>query len=73
MRVLELLPAPAQTPAGFSDTYESVSIGNDISLGNNICALTTSRQVKCAGRNERGQLGDRTYFDRTEPQLVFAH
>jgi alpha-tubulin suppressor-like RCC1 family protein len=69
----QLVASPAQTPAGFSDTYESVSIGNDISLGNNICALTTSRQVKCAGRNERGQLGDRTYFDRTELQLVFAH
>jgi alpha-tubulin suppressor-like RCC1 family protein len=68
----QLVATPSQTPAGFTDRYQSVSIGGDFELGSNICALTTSGQVKCAGRNERGQLGDRTYADRTDSQLVFA-
>ena len=58
-------PALVQAPAGV--TFQAISAG-----GQHTCAVTTTGDAYCWGRNEFGRLGDGTGADRTAPVRVAA-
>jgi len=58
-------PALVQAPAGV--LFQAVSAG-----GQHTCAVTTTGDAYCWGRNEFGRLGDGTGTDRRTPVLVAA-
>src|SRR5205809_933465 len=58
-------PALVQPPVGV--TFQAVSAG-----GQHTCAVTTTGDAYCWGRNEFGRLGDGTGTDRRTPVLVAA-
>src|SRR5436189_235782 len=58
-------PALVQAPVGV--TFQAISAG-----GQHTCAVTTTGDAYCWGRNEFGRLGDGTGTDRRTPVLVAA-
>jgi alpha-tubulin suppressor-like RCC1 family protein len=47
------------------NTYSSVAVGGATS-----CAITTSGDLKCWGRNTYGQVGDATLVNKTTPTII---
>src|SRR2546430_687784 len=64
-RTNRAVPALVQAPAGV--TFQAVSAG-----GQHTCAVVSTGDAYCWGRNEFGRLGDGTAVDRTLPVRVAA-
>src|SRR5207253_2085399 len=64
-RTNRAVPALVQAPAGV--TFQAVSAG-----GQHTCAVASTGDAYCWGRNEFGRLGDGTAVDRTLPVRVAA-
>src|SRR5688500_2710144 len=71
LAVLACAPAPAPPaepacPTGScARTFVDTAVGRD-----HACALRADGEVWCWGRNDRGQLGDGTFVDRSAPAPV---
>src|SRR5256886_8150737 len=65
-RTNRAVPALVQAPTGV--TFQAVSAG-----GQHTCAVASTGDAYCWGRNEFGRLGDGTVLDRATPVRVAAH
>lgn len=58
---------PITTPTALTTAPDAFS---ELSGRGVVCGLTTSGEIECWGRNNRGQIGDGSLMDRTAPTVV---